>query len=50
LEVLQYNYLHIDFVDKHLDLGFECPLDLHYSYSVDQIMAAFSPLRGLCDK
>jgi hypothetical protein len=27
LEILQYNYLHIDFVDKHLDLGFECPLD-----------------------
>jgi hypothetical protein len=41
LEILQYNYLHIDFVDNHLDLGFECPLDLHCSYSVDQIMAAF---------
>jgi superfamily II DNA or RNA helicase len=41
LEILQYNYLHIDFVDKHLDLGFECPLDLHCSYSIDQIMAAF---------
>jgi superfamily II DNA or RNA helicase len=41
LEILQYNYLHIDFVDKQVDLGFECPLDLHCSYSVDQIMAAF---------
>lgn len=41
LEILEYNYLHIDFVDKHLNLGFECPLDLHCSYSVDQIMAAF---------
>jgi superfamily II DNA or RNA helicase len=41
LEILQYNYLHIDFVDKHLDLGFECPMDLHCSYSVDQVMAAF---------
>jgi superfamily II DNA or RNA helicase len=41
LEILQYNYLHIDFVDKQVDLGFECPLDLHCSYSVDQIMSAF---------
>jgi len=41
LEILQYNCLHIDFVDKQVDLGFECPLDLHCSYSVDQIMAAF---------
>ncbi|MBL4934253.1 DUF3427 domain-containing protein [Clostridium sp. YIM B02515] len=41
LEILQYNYLHIDFVDKQVDLGFQCPLDLHCSYSVDQIMAAF---------
>ncbi|MCM0647246.1 DUF3427 domain-containing protein [Clostridium swellfunianum] len=41
LEILQYNYLHIDFVDKQVDLGVECPLDLHCSYSVDQIMAAF---------
>lgn len=41
LEILQYNYLHIDFIDKQVDLGFECPLDLHCSYSVGQIMAAF---------
>jgi hypothetical protein len=41
LEILQYNYLHIDFVDKQVDLGFECALSLHCSYSVDQIMAAF---------
>jgi superfamily II DNA or RNA helicase len=41
LEILQYNYLHIDFVDKQVDLGFECPLSLHCSYSVDQVMAAF---------
>lgn len=41
LEILQYNYLHVDFINKHLDLGFQCPLDLHCNYSIDQIMAAF---------
>lgn len=41
LDILQYNYLHIDFVDKDLNLGFECPLTLHCNYSIDQIMAAF---------
>ena len=40
MEILQYNYLHIDFVDKVLDLGFICPIDLHCAYSRDQIMAA----------
>lgn len=40
IEILQYNYLHIDFVDKVLDLGFICPIDLHCTYSRDQIMAA----------
>lgn len=40
-EILQYNYIHIDFVDSSVDLGSICPLDLHCNYSVDQIMAAF---------
>ena len=40
IEILQYNYLHIDFVDKSLDLGFICPIDLHCDYSRDQIMVA----------
>jgi len=40
IEILQYNYLHIDFVDKSLDLGFICPIYLHCDYSRDQIMAA----------
>ncbi|MDW8802484.1 DUF3427 domain-containing protein [Clostridium sp. A1-XYC3] len=42
LEILQYNYLHIDFVDKNVDLGLPSPLDLHCTYSIDQIMAALS--------
>jgi len=29
----------IDFVDASVDLGFECPLDLHCAYSRDQLMA-----------
>jgi superfamily II DNA or RNA helicase len=41
LEILQYNYLHIEFVSKIVDLGFPCQLDLHCNYTIDQIMAAF---------
>lgn len=40
-EILSYNYKHLEFVDKKVDLGFECPLDLHCDYSTDAIMAAF---------
>lgn len=41
IEILQYNYERINFVDKHIDLGFTYPMDLHCAYSIDQIMAAF---------
>lgn len=41
VEILDYNYLHIDFIDKTVDLGGAVPLDLHCNYSIDQIMAAF---------
>ncbi len=40
VELLSYNYSRIDFVDATVDLGFESPLDLHCSYSRDQIFAA----------
>lgn len=40
LEVLQWQLDHIDFVDKPVDFGFDCPLDLHCSYSRDQIFVA----------
>lgn len=40
-EILSYNYNNLDFVDKEVDLGFTCPLDLHCDYSRDAIMAAF---------
>lgn len=39
-ELLQYRKVRIDFVDVPIDLGFACPLDLHCSYSRDQILIA----------
>ncbi len=38
--LLEYQYGRIEFVDKPVDLGFECPLDLHCSYTLDQILVA----------
>ena len=40
LEVLQYKYDHIDFIDAPVNLGFECPLDLHCTYTRDQLLVA----------
>lgn len=40
IELLEYNKSKIDFIDKQIDLGFECPLDVYCSYSKDQILVA----------
>ena len=40
IEILQYNYNKIDFIDDMVDFGFECPLDLHCTYTRDQILVA----------
>ncbi len=40
MELLQYCYEKIDFVDGSLFLDFVCPLDLHCTYSRDQILVA----------
>ena len=40
-EILTYNYNNIEFVDKKLDLGFDCPLDLHCDYTTEMILTAF---------
>ncbi len=40
LELLRYNYDHIDFVDEAVDLGFDCPLDLYCTYTRDQLLTA----------
>lgn len=41
VEILKHNYAHINFVDKKNEFPFVCPLDLHCTYSTDQILAAF---------
>lgn len=40
MELLQYNYERIDFIDSPVDIGFDCPLDLHCTYTRDQILVA----------
>ena len=40
MELLKYRYDLIDFIDSPLDIGFECPLDLHCVYTRDQILSA----------
>lgn len=40
LDVLQYRYDHIDLVDALVEAGFDCPLDLHCTYTRDQLLAA----------
>ncbi|MHA1747256.1 MAG: DUF3427 domain-containing protein [Promethearchaeota archaeon] len=39
IEILEYNYEHINFLDKRVDLDFPCGLDLHCKYTLDQILA-----------
>ncbi len=39
-ELLQHNLNHIDFIDEPVDIGFDCPLDLHCTYTRDQILVA----------
>lgn len=41
MDIIKYNEEHLDFVDKQHELPFTCPLDIHCSYSMDQILAAF---------
>lgn len=40
LELLNYQLEQIDFVDEKINLGFNCPLDLHCTYTRDQILSA----------
>ncbi len=39
-DLLQYRYEHIDFVDKKIAFNFDCPVDLHCTYSRDQLLVA----------
>ena len=38
--LFKYLYENIDFVDKQIDFGFDCPVDLHCTYSRDQLLVA----------
>ena len=40
LSLLRYRFEQIDFIDESVDLGFDCPLDLHCTYTRDQLLAA----------
>ena len=40
VDLLKYRYDNIDFIDEPVDLGFDCPLDLHCTYTRDQILTA----------
>ena len=40
ISLLKYRFSRIDFVDEPVDVGFDCPLDLHCSYTRDQVLTA----------
>jgi hypothetical protein len=43
--LLQYQYDRIDFIDEPVDVGFDCPLDLHCTYTRDQLLVALDFLK-----
>lgn len=45
IELLEYNYNRIDFIDESVDVGFDCPLDLHCTYTRDQLLVAMDFMR-----
>ena len=45
LELLRYQYDRIDFIDEPVELGFDCPLDLHCTYTRDQLLMALDFLK-----
>lgn len=40
ISLLRYRFEQIDFIDEPVDLGFDCPLDLHCTYTRDQLLIA----------
>ena len=40
ISLLRYRFEQIDFIDEPVDLGFDCPLDLHCTYTRDQLLVA----------
>lgn len=45
IDLLKYQYDRIDFIDAPVDLGFDCPLDLHCTYTRDQLLVALGFLK-----
>ncbi len=45
IELLKYQYDRIDFIDAPVDVGFVCPLDLHCTYTRDQLLVALDFLK-----
>ena len=39
-ELLKYKFDSIDFIDEPVELGFDCPIDLHCTYTRDQLLVA----------
>lgn len=45
LSLLRYRYEQIDFIDEPVELGFDCPMDLHCTYTRDQLLVAMDFLK-----
>ena len=45
LDLLRYQYEQIDFIDEPVELSFDCPLDLHCTYTRDQLLVALDFLK-----
>lgn len=43
--LLRYQYSRIDFIDEPVDVGFDCLLDLHCTYTRDQLLVALDFLK-----
>ncbi len=44
-DLLRYKLDHIDFIDSESVLGFECPLDVHCTYTRDQLFVALGYMK-----
>ena len=45
IDLLKYQYDRIDFIDAPVNVGFDCPLDLHCTYTRDQLLVALDFLK-----
>lgn len=45
-QLVSYQLENIDFISEKIDLGFDCPLELHCSYTRDQLLAALDVRPG----